>query len=371
MAAELDDPDLERQARARRGLLEEQRDGPPGERVGRARGGLQRERAVEQRTQVVARQLLAGEEVPRQGGHPTGGVRVLTWNLFHGRAVPDRRGSLLRAFGATLASWEWDVALLQEVPPWWGADLGARHARQRTHRADLAQLAAAAAAPRGRPPPGAAGLLGRRSQRHPRARPGDRRAPHARAAAGALSAASCTRCAWPTAPGWATSTARCTPRPARRPTCARRRARCWPGPGRGRPWSWAATPTRSGPPIPSACGAPAATAWTTCSPAACGPRAGRSGSSAAASPTMRPSSSTWCGKMRAAHGVMPLRTFTPEEDHRHEATADPAAGLHRPRGRRLRRRRGGGPGARRRRRRSHPGGHGLRRGLRRVPSRSP
>jgi endonuclease/exonuclease/phosphatase family metal-dependent hydrolase len=60
-------------------------------------------------------------------------VRVLTWNVFHGRAVPDRRGSLLHAFGELLASWEWDVALLQEVPPWWGPDLGAAmHASART-----------------------------------------------------------------------------------------------------------------------------------------------------------------------------------------------------------------------------------------------
>ena len=52
-------------------------------------------------------------------------MRVLTWNVFHGRAVPDRRGSLLPAFGGLLASWDWDVALLQEVPPWWGSRLGA------------------------------------------------------------------------------------------------------------------------------------------------------------------------------------------------------------------------------------------------------
>ncbi len=51
-------------------------------------------------------------------------MRVLTWNLFHGRAVPDRRGSRLDEFAALLASWRWDVALLQEVPPWWPAALG-------------------------------------------------------------------------------------------------------------------------------------------------------------------------------------------------------------------------------------------------------
>ncbi|HMS61925.1 MAG TPA: endonuclease/exonuclease/phosphatase family protein [Solirubrobacteraceae bacterium] len=46
-------------------------------------------------------------------------LRILTWNLFHGRGVPDVAGPLGGAFAATLAAWEWDVALLQEVPPWW------------------------------------------------------------------------------------------------------------------------------------------------------------------------------------------------------------------------------------------------------------
>jgi endonuclease/exonuclease/phosphatase family metal-dependent hydrolase len=51
-------------------------------------------------------------------------VLVLTWNLFHGRAVPEQRRSLLDEFALRLASWAWDVALLQEVPPWWPARLG-------------------------------------------------------------------------------------------------------------------------------------------------------------------------------------------------------------------------------------------------------
>jgi endonuclease/exonuclease/phosphatase family metal-dependent hydrolase len=50
-------------------------------------------------------------------------MRVLTWNLFHGRSVPGARRSLLDDFGAALAGWEWDVALLQEVPPWWPGPL--------------------------------------------------------------------------------------------------------------------------------------------------------------------------------------------------------------------------------------------------------
>src|SRR3954470_5621257 len=51
-------------------------------------------------------------------------LRVLTWNLFHGRSKPETPHSLLPEFAALLASWEWDVALLQEVLPWWPVELG-------------------------------------------------------------------------------------------------------------------------------------------------------------------------------------------------------------------------------------------------------
>lgn len=44
---------------------------------------------------------------------------MLTWNLFHGRAVPAACRPLEREFAAALAGWEWDVALLQEGPSWW------------------------------------------------------------------------------------------------------------------------------------------------------------------------------------------------------------------------------------------------------------
>jgi endonuclease/exonuclease/phosphatase family metal-dependent hydrolase len=50
-------------------------------------------------------------------------LRILTWNLFHGRSVPDAPRSLLPEFAERLAGWEWDVALLQEVPPWWPVPL--------------------------------------------------------------------------------------------------------------------------------------------------------------------------------------------------------------------------------------------------------
>jgi endonuclease/exonuclease/phosphatase family metal-dependent hydrolase len=53
-------------------------------------------------------------------------LRVLTWNLFHGRSVPPSGRDLFDEFSAALAGWEWDVALLQEVPPWWPARLGER-----------------------------------------------------------------------------------------------------------------------------------------------------------------------------------------------------------------------------------------------------
>ena len=46
-------------------------------------------------------------------------MRVLTWNLYHGRSVPPAGRSLEGEFRAALEGWAWDVALLQEVPPWW------------------------------------------------------------------------------------------------------------------------------------------------------------------------------------------------------------------------------------------------------------
>lgn len=60
-------------------------------------------------------------------------MRVLVWNLFHGRAVPGAGRDLLDEFTARIAGWEWDVALLQEVPPWWPPELArAAGAEQRT-----------------------------------------------------------------------------------------------------------------------------------------------------------------------------------------------------------------------------------------------
>jgi len=52
-------------------------------------------------------------------------LRIVTWNLYHGRTVPPSGRSRLADFAHALAGWEWDVALLQEVPPWWPPALAA------------------------------------------------------------------------------------------------------------------------------------------------------------------------------------------------------------------------------------------------------
>lgn len=52
---------------------------------------------------------------------------------MHGRSVPSSRRELLDEFGAALESWDWDVALLQEVPPWWAGPLAAGVGAERRH----------------------------------------------------------------------------------------------------------------------------------------------------------------------------------------------------------------------------------------------
>jgi endonuclease/exonuclease/phosphatase (EEP) superfamily protein YafD len=60
-------------------------------------------------------------------------LRVLTWNLFHGRALPPRDEDLFDAFAERLSAWSWDVALLQEVPPWWPRALAHACEAQQRH----------------------------------------------------------------------------------------------------------------------------------------------------------------------------------------------------------------------------------------------
>jgi endonuclease/exonuclease/phosphatase family metal-dependent hydrolase len=77
-------------------------------------------------------------------GHQGIVVRVLTWNLFHGRDLPvhvDYRRSLRAEFAALLARLDWDVALLQEAPPRWFQELaftaGAQGRLVKTSRNEL------------------------------------------------------------------------------------------------------------------------------------------------------------------------------------------------------------------------------------------
>jgi endonuclease/exonuclease/phosphatase family metal-dependent hydrolase len=50
-------------------------------------------------------------------------MRVLSWNLYHGRALVPAHRPLLDEFAATLDGFGWDVALLQEAPPRWFGEL--------------------------------------------------------------------------------------------------------------------------------------------------------------------------------------------------------------------------------------------------------
>jgi endonuclease/exonuclease/phosphatase family metal-dependent hydrolase len=53
-------------------------------------------------------------------------MRVLTWNLYHGRDFPSGRRPLLAEFAEFLNGLDWDVALLQEAPPRWFRELQRR-----------------------------------------------------------------------------------------------------------------------------------------------------------------------------------------------------------------------------------------------------
>lgn len=70
-------------------------------------------------------------------------LRVATWNLFHGRTQPQpTRADLSGEFAAALGAHPWDVCGLQEVPPWWAAELGeALGASVRATRTSLVRAA--------------------------------------------------------------------------------------------------------------------------------------------------------------------------------------------------------------------------------------
>jgi endonuclease/exonuclease/phosphatase family metal-dependent hydrolase len=80
-------------------------------------------------------------------------VRVASWNLFHGRALPAVRRDLFPDYAAALGGADWDVCGLQEVPPWWVRPLAeacgasARGARTSLLRGALPQVQRAVSAP--------------------------------------------------------------------------------------------------------------------------------------------------------------------------------------------------------------------------------
>ena len=192
---------------------------------------------VQQRPQLVGGQLGAGEEVARQGAGGYVAMLVLSWNLFHGRSVPDAPRSLLADFAEQLAAWEWDVALLQEVPPWWPAVLGrACRASARTALTSRNWLLPVSRRAAERRPDvikswggGANAILGARRGRCSSIA-------CARCAPGP-SGAWCTACAWSAAGGSATCTPSRTPRPARSADVARAAdtAIAWSAGAPGRP----------------------------------------------------------------------------------------------------------------------------------------
>ena len=195
-------------------------------------------------------------------------VRVLTWNLKHGRSVPSAGPTCSTEFAAALAGWEWDLALLQEVPPWWPPRWPRDLDADAPPRAHLAQRAPPAAARDRHPLARPDQVERRRRQRDPGPRRRDRRAPGAapvhlaRAALGARGAAArCRRL------GRRTCTAG-----GRRPRCRHRRGRprC-AGPATLR-WCWAATSTSAQLALDGFAVPPAGTTWTTVRPAASRPR---------------------------------------------------------------------------------------------------
>ena len=183
MAAELDDAGLVGEARPRARLLEQQRD----DRARRAR--------VEERGAAFS---SCARSSSASRASRSSSVPVRKWRGRRGKIAtccasspgtsstaarcPDVPGPLGGAFAAMLAGWEWDVALLQEVPPWWPPRLaracGAQAFTAPTSRGQLLP----ARARRRRAPAGHREVVGRRRERDPRAR-GAQVTAHAPAAA--------------------------------------------------------------------------------------------------------------------------------------------------------------------------------------------
>ncbi len=276
LAAELEDPGLEGQPRARRVLLEDERDAAALERARGQRRRLQRVRAIEQGEQLVALELRPGEQMARQAGQSMATMRVLTWNLFHGRAVPPAGRDLQSEFACRARELGLGCRAVAGGSAVVAAGARARLRRRGALGADVAQRAAwrcAASSPSARPT--SSGQTAAARTRSSCARRGrERSSITAACSCGAgRSGASAMPSRSRTARGSRTSTHRSTPPSVRRPTSSAPARPCSPGPAARRRCS-AATSTfaiRS----PPASSTSAGTASITCSGTGCAPRACR------------------------------------------------------------------------------------------------
>ena len=219
---------------------------------------------------------VAGEQVARQAGSLRAAMRVLTWNLFHGRAVPAAGRDLLRRVRGRARR----LGLGRRAAAGGPAVVAARARRARaTRSARTALTSRNALLPLRRPLAerwpdviksnggGANAILVRGAAIAEHRRRVLRRWPERRV---------CTRCGSPTARGARTSTRRCTRRGARagRHRAARRAAVLgWAGGGARR--CSAATSTSASPPSPRLRARSAGTASTTSSAAALAPPGSR------------------------------------------------------------------------------------------------
>ena len=172
VAAELEHARLHRRARAGRGLLEQQRDRAALERTRDARGACL---SASARSRIAVSSLAVSSAPVRKckrqaectvAAHARAHLEPLPRPLD-----PQRRGAgCWPSSRRALAGWEWDVALLQEVPPWWPPRSRPRTGADAAPRAHVAQRGARRAPRDLQPQPGPAEVQRRRLQLHPRAR---------------------------------------------------------------------------------------------------------------------------------------------------------------------------------------------------------
>ncbi len=197
----------------------------PVQRARGARRGLQLVRARQQREQFVAREFGAGEEVARQAREDSAVMRILTWNLFHGRAVPDCRGRSAARSPAMLAGMGVGRRAAAGGAAVVAAAAGGRVRGAGVH-GETSRDRCCRSRARGGTAAGRREVLGRRGERDPRARRA-RRDAHARLRVRLRpSGGCCRRCVARTACGSANLHASAHDSRVRRRTWSARLLRC-------------------------------------------------------------------------------------------------------------------------------------------------